>query len=239
VSEFWTSNLETGYYDKILEKGIKKNRGIQAGWHNITFLKLKKYINQDTLHLDYACGPGTLIGKYVKNSSIGIDLSKNQILYAKNKYSEYGEFRELTESNLSSYKNYFDVITIAGLLEFLTIEEAKDLIIDLKENLNENGKIILTTPNYGGIFKFLQKIVYLFSRVNYDSALVTKYDYKIAKSLNLQGHFEEINVKKIITIGWLLSFFNLKLGRLASNFFEKLFNCKFGYLLLIEIKKEI
>lgn len=239
MSKFWTYNFETGYYDKILEKGLKKNRGIQAGWHNITFLKLKKYIYQDSVHLDYACGPGTFIGKYIKNKSIGIDISKNQIMFAKNKYGKYGEFREIAEIDLLRYKNYFDVITIAGLLEFLTTEEAKDLIISLKNNLNEKGKIILTTPNYGSSFRFLQPIARLISRINYGPALVTRYNYNTAKSLDILDHYKEINVKKIITIGWILSFFNLDLGKLANSYFEKLFRNRFGYLLLIEIKKEI
>ena len=35
MSEFWVSEFEVGYYDKILEKGLIKKRGLQANWHKI------------------------------------------------------------------------------------------------------------------------------------------------------------------------------------------------------------
>ena len=162
MSEFWSQKFETGYYDKILQNGLIKNRGLQPGWHNITFLKLKKYVLLESVHLDYACGPGTFIGAYIKNDSIGIDLSKNQISYAKDKYGKYGKFFSISDSDISNYKNHFDVITIAGLLEFLTIKDAIQLISNLQKSLKKDGRIILTTPNYGGFFSVLQKIVYLY-----------------------------------------------------------------------------
>ena len=60
MNEFWNEELPPGYYDNILEKGLKLNRGIQANWHNQTFLKIKSLINFDDFHLDYACGPELL-----------------------------------------------------------------------------------------------------------------------------------------------------------------------------------
>ena len=56
MNNFWESELEAGYYDKVLEEGLKKNKGIQANWHNITQLYVRKYIKNDSNHLDYACG---------------------------------------------------------------------------------------------------------------------------------------------------------------------------------------
>ena len=38
MNNFWESELEAGYYDKVLEEGSQKNKGIQANWHNITQL---------------------------------------------------------------------------------------------------------------------------------------------------------------------------------------------------------
>ncbi len=239
MSNFWKSDLEVGYYDKILDKGLKHSRGLQAGWHNITFLKLKKFVEKNTAHLDYACGSGSFIGKYLEGQSLGIDLSEIQINYAKEKYGQNGEFKTIDEFNFADYEDYFDLITVAGLLEFIDIKEAENLIVDLKKTLNRNGKIILTTPNYGGAFGFLQKIVYLFSDVNYDNELKTKYNLELIQSLNLENHFERVSIKKIITIGWFFSLFSFDLGIKVNNFIESLTNNKFGYLLLIELNKEI
>ena len=84
MSEFWEETLPAGYYDKILLQGLKKNRGVQPNWHNLTFIEVSKLINQDSKHLDYACGPGTLVGNYLKCDSIGVDISDKQIDYTKN-----------------------------------------------------------------------------------------------------------------------------------------------------------
>ena len=238
MSEFWSQKFETGYYDKILQNGLIKNRGLQPGWHNITFLKLKKYVLVESVHLDYACGPGTFIGVYIKNDSIGIDLSKNQISYAKDKYGKYGKFFSISDSDISNYKNHFDVITIAGLLEFLTIKDAIQLISNLQKSLKKDGRIILTTPNYGGFFSILQKIVYLFSDVNYENDLVTKYSSIKIKALLSEGSFKNVAVKKFMTIGWLFSMINLNLGSQVNQIFERLTNNKLGYLFLLEIKRD-
>jgi len=238
MSEFWSQKFETGYYDKILQNGLIKNKGLQPGWHNITFLKLKKYVLLESVHLDYACGPGTFIGAYIKNDSIGIDLSKNQISYAKDKYGKYGRFFSISDSDISNYKNHFDVITIAGLLEFLTIKDAIQLISNLQKTLKKDGRIILTTPNYGGFFSILQKIVYLFSDVNYENDLVTKYSSIKIKELLSEGSFKNVAVKKFMTIGWLFSMINLNLGSQVNQIFERLTNNKLGYLFLLEIKRD-
>jgi len=238
MSEFWSEKFEIGYYDKILQNGLIKNRGLQPGWHNITFLKLKKYVLAESIHLDYACGPGTFIGEYIKNDSIGIDLSKDQIKYANDKYGKYGKFFPISDSGISNYKNHFDVITIAGLLEFITIKDAVQIISNLQKSLKKDGRIILTTPNYGGFFGVLQKIVYLFSEVNYNSELVTKYSSNKIKALISEGSFKSVTVKKFMTIGWIFSIINLNLGSQVNEIFERLINNKLGYLFLIEIKRD-
>lgn len=238
MSEFWSQKFETGYYDKILQNGLLKKRGLQPGWHNITFLKLKKYVLVESVHLDYACGPGTFIGVYIKNDSIGFDLSKDQISYANDKYGKYGKFYSILDSDISNYKNHFDVITIAGLLEFITIKDAIQLISNLQKSLKKDGRIILTTPNYGGFFAVLQKIVYLFSDVNYNSELITKYSSIKVKTLLSEGSFKNVAVKKFMTIGWLFSIINLNLGSKVNEIFERLTNNKIGYLFMIEIKRD-
>ena len=92
MSEFWEKQISPGYYDKITIDGITKNRGVSAAWHNYTNLKVKSSITNLGKHLDYACGPGTLIGMYLNTDSIGVDISQKQIEFANKKYSHKGSF---------------------------------------------------------------------------------------------------------------------------------------------------
>jgi len=236
TDKFWTDDFDAGYYDTILEKGLEKGRGLQAFWHYETLSKVASNFKGELTHLDYATGPGTLIGKYTQSISLGVDLSTSQIDYANQKYGNYGEFKTIKEFQFQHYQNTFDVITVLGLLEFLSIQQAKELLKNLKKTLKKNGTIILTTPNYGGLFRYLQKLVYIFSVVNYEEAIETKYNQKKIDALMLNENFSSIKINKFMTFGWALSLVSFRLAKVLNNFLEKITKNKFGFLYMIEIK---
>ena len=237
IDKFWTDDFDAGYYDTILEKGLEKGRGLQAFWHYETLSKVASNFKGELTHLDYATGPGTLIGKYTQSISLGVDLSTSQIDYANQKYGNYGEFKTIKEFQFQHYQNKFDVITVIGLLEFLSIQQAKQLLKNLKKTLKKNGTIILTTPNYGGVFNCIQKFAYIFSNVNYEKALETKYTQKKIDALMLNENFSCIKVNKFMTFAWALSLVSFRLAKVLNNFLENITQNKFGFLYMIEIKK--
>ena len=194
MSNFWESDLEAGYYDKVLEEGLKNNKGIQANWHNITQLYVRKYIKNDSNHLDYACGPGTLIGKYTQANSMGIDIAKLQIDYAIQKYGEQGTFLTTRQFEFGKYNNYFDVVTILGLIEFLSASEVKELLTKINTILKPGGKLILTTPNFSSlIFPLSDKL----GLVNWSGEHKTKLDAKSAVNLLNCTDFKIIQINNI------------------------------------------
>ncbi len=71
---FWDLNVEEGYYDLNYLNGLKSNRGIRFNWHKFTFEEVKKHLKHNSIHLDYACGPGTFLVIYVMNKSVGFDI---------------------------------------------------------------------------------------------------------------------------------------------------------------------
>ena len=156
MNEFWNHEINVGYYDKIVKIGINKKRGARAYWHITTLKTIKKYLLKNLIHLDYACGPGTLIGKYSNSISTGVDLSKKQIEYAKKNYFEKGTFLTTNEFNFEDYEDQYDVITLLGLIEFLNNDEINNLFVKLNKLLKNEGKIVLTTPNFSGIMKILE-----------------------------------------------------------------------------------
>ena len=130
MNDFWEKTIDAGYYDRILEEGIYRGRGIQPNWHHSTFTFVKKFIKKEDKHLDFACGPGTFIGKYSTGESIGVDISKKQIEYAINKYGHTGNFvtneevekvRKAKETleNPPALKPYFDHLN--GEIEYFKI----------------------------------------------------------------------------------------------------------------------
>lgn len=234
MNEFWETELEPGYYDKILSKGIKSGKGIQANWHNITLLNVQKYITKNCVHLDYACGPGTLIGKYSEANSLGVDIAQSQIEYAINKYGEKGNF--LTKENFSfnNYENYFDIVTVLGLFEFLNDREIKQFLDTAFLSLKKGGKLIITTPNFNSI---IYPVAERLGLVNWSGEHKNKFNKKKLEHLLEKSDFKNISIRKILNFGMLTSFISVKIGILLENFFKKILFESQGFVIFAELEK--
>ena len=235
MNNFWETDLKAGYYDKVLNDGLKKKKGIQANWHNITQLYIKNYIKSNFNHLDYACGPGTLIGKYTQANSIGVDIAQLQIDYANQKYGKNGTFQTTEDSEFDKYNNYFDVVTVLGLIEFLSLTEINQVLSKISSVLKPGGKLILTTPNFRSlIFPLSEKL----GIVNWNGEHKTKLNAKSALKIFGVNEFELIQIKKIVNFGMLASFISIKLGILIESIIQKLTRGSIGFVLIIELKKK-
>jgi len=235
--KFWDKNLEDGYYDLILKQGLKKNRGIQANWHNITLNSIKQFLEPGLTHLDYASGPGTLIGLYSDAKSIGVDISNKQVNYAKKIYGKKGKFYNIDEFDLIKYENKFDVITVIGLMEFLDKESFIELIFRLRSCLKDEGKLIITTPNYSLSMVCAEFIGSFFKKINYKNVIIQRYkNSKVIKKM-FKNEFSEVKVLKILNLGIIFSLFSIKAGSLVHEFFARITNNKLGLLFLITLKK--
>ncbi len=234
-SEFEYESIPVGYYDKILTDGLKINRGIQFSWHYLKFKTVKNHFPKYSTHLDIACGPGTFIGNFLDTRSVGVDISNNQINYAKNTYSALRNQFYVKDMNkeFDDEKKY-DVITLLEFIEHISSDEVNNLVAKCMNKLNKNGKIILTTPNYNGLWLILEKIVSFIGPVNYKLQHINRYTKKrIEEELN----FENITVKKYINFGIFLSFINTNLGFKSHEIVSRIFRNFFGYSLLITIEK--
>ena len=237
MNEFWEQELEPGYYDKLLKKSLVQKRGFQPNWHRFTMEYLSDYLTKDSEHLDFACGPGTLIGLYSRARSTGVDTSKSQIKYARENYR--ATFFELSEFNYKEYKNYFDTVTIIGLFEFLDYEEIMELMDQISYMLKQNGQMIVTTPNFSFVFRLLMKSSVILGKKNYLSIYKSQF-----KSNNLNSFFDEIDdfrvkrIDKILNMGLFFTIFSSNLGMKVEKFIYNLTNKRFGLLLAMHIIKK-
>ena len=235
--KFWDENLEDGYYDLILKQGLKKNRGIQTNWHNITLNSIRQFLVPGVTHLDYAAGPGTLIGLYSEAKSIGVDISNKQINYAKKIYGKKAKFYNIDEFDFIKYENKFDVITVIGLMEFLDKESFIELIFRLKSCLKNDGKLIITTPNYSLTMVCAEFIGSFFKKINYKDVIIERYKKsKVIKKM-FKNEFSEVKVLKILNLGIIFSLFSINAGSLVHDIFARITNNKLGLLFLITLKK--
>lgn len=230
---FWENTINKGFYDKTITDGLNRNRDIQSQWHDITYKNVLKKINQNLKVLDYACGSGTFIGRYLQNEGFGTDIIEKQVDYANKLYGENNNFFYLTNENIVKNSPY-EVITILGLLEFLNDYEIKKIFNELKEVMKNNSKIIITTPNYGSFMKFIEKIANKIGDVDYSSVNISDFnEKKLYKTLENNG-FVDIKISKVVNFGVFFSLINNKIGSLMNSIISGITFNKFGYILLAE-----
>lgn len=100
------------------------------------------YIKGDVL--DFGCGTGQLSEFCNKGRYFGIDIDVESILIAKEKYPAK-VFMHTNE--ISQIKIKFHSIAALAVIEHM--ENPANFLIDLKQLLTENGRIIITTPHPG------------------------------------------------------------------------------------------
>jgi len=177
------------------------------------------------------------LGLYLKsNKSIGVDISKNQIEYAKAKYPEK-TFYTVEEFENLYLEDTFNTITVIGLLEFLSDEEILDLITYLKTLLKKEGNIIFSTPNFKGSMKLFSKLLKYLSPISYEDEWITKKGKKEFFQLFYENNIHNFSIEKHINFGIIFSFFNLNFGTKTSQIIAKIFKYKIGWILLIKLSK--
>lgn len=214
------NSISPNYYDKIYKNGFNP----QKFWHHFKFEYIKNLIDLsgNTSLLDLGCGSGTFLNTFNEAElkyGLGVDISNQQINYA-NEHNENNkiEFKAInvTKENLE-IKNKFDIITIIEVIEHLNISEIKLLLESSKKLLKENGKILLTTPNYASFWSILEFIVNLTSKQSYKEQHITKFTKKkLAKLLDESGYSLDM-FKSFLGISPFLTIF-------GENFARKIYN---------------
>ena len=188
--DYYNHSVESGYYDIV----FKKNKGIQSAWHHIKFNYIKKKISNSKIHLDVGCGPGTFLG-ILKKKSIGVDISINQINYAKKNYST-------KKIKFYSYKNKLpiksksvDSVTLIELIEHVDNEDLALIFKECKRVLKDNGCLYLSTPNYYSLWPALEIILNLISPVDYKHEHINKFNKNKLKKIMKKKQFSCFRIK--------------------------------------------
>ena len=109
----------------------------------------KKFINNNNIILDIACGTGygtQMLCENISCLAYGCDISEETINYAKQNYSTLNiKFEVMDATKLLFPENFFDCIICFETIEHL--ENPEKSIMEFVRVLKDNGIIIISTPN--------------------------------------------------------------------------------------------
>jgi len=226
--------IPIGYYDKI----FNKKKGIQSAWHNLKFKFLKEKIPAKNFHLDYGCGPGTFLNYLKVKKKVGIDISKNQIKYAKKHYNNKNtKFISVNLSKIPFDDNTFDSISLVELIEHLEAKEINKILDICYKKLKKNGKIFITTPNYFSFWVILEIIVNLISPIKYHDQHITKFSVLKIKNKIDQKKFKINKLKSFLLISPFVAFISFKLSLKFLKIDSLLTKIIPGHLIYLELQK--
>ena len=216
-------DVPVGYYDKVYR--IKK--GIQSKWHNQKFDFVKKKMKNYKNHLDFGCSAGTFIG-YLdeKKKSIGIDISTDQINYAKKKYKWKKHNFLFSKLPLPFRDKSFDVI------------QNNQTIKEFYRLLKPNGILIITTPNYSSFWPLLEKIISFIGSIDYRKQHIKKFNKKKLNNFLKLNKFIKVESKTFIYLAPFLASISWKLAGYIEKIENKFFKTNFGFLLCGIFKKK-
>lgn len=153
MNKIYRNVFYKNYYSEKSNKGSESlNERVTSNWSKATFNRIKDWLPSDknSKILDIGCGYGLLL-KTFKDAGykhlIGIDISEEQIEIAKKLYPEINFYCLNLISYLKDSNEKYDLVTAFDVLEHLDKEEALTTLELIYKRLNENGQLIIQTPN--------------------------------------------------------------------------------------------
>jgi ubiquinone/menaquinone biosynthesis C-methylase UbiE len=196
-------SIPVGFYDQVFQR----NRGIQCKWHHHKFRRIVQEIGNVSNHLDFGCGPGTLIHLLPQGiSAVGVDIAAAQLTYANQNYAgPQKEFVKIDSPHLPFADQTFDSISCIEVVEHLELKLTREILSEFVRVLKPGGKLIVTTPNYGSLWPLIEVMVNRFSDVSYEEQHITKFKRANLQTLLKESGFSQISVTTFMSVSPFLA----------------------------------
>lgn len=245
------SKIPVGYYDEVLAGPL----GMRRFWHYHKFESVLRYIpahlqGQDKSILDIGCFAGSFLGMVPESQfgeQLGVDILKDQIDFANMRYGSLFRKFELYDGELElspKYHKKFHVITLIEVIEHLTPSQIISLLHHAYELLHDDGRLVVTTPNYMSMWPLIEYLLNFVSDIKYEEQHITKFTYPNLelKMQRIDPHSPWLLDQKTTThfVTPYLAILNYKLALdISQQIPSSQWNNHFGSLVLSSWKKRI
>jgi SAM-dependent methyltransferase len=207
-------SIPAGYYDQV----FTSRAGAQSKWHHHKFDRILQELSGSTEHLDFGCGPGTLIGLLPEQTrAVGVDIAAPQIEYARQHYPSK-IFLTIKPGPLPFPDSSFSTVSCIEVVEHLSWETDISTLQELYRVLQPGGKLILTTPNYQSGWPVLEWCVNRIATVTYEEQHICKFSAAKLATLLERAGFRNVTIRPFIFFAPFLAAVHWKL----SDYFQRL-----------------
>lgn len=234
-SKYDYDSIPVGYYDAV----YRRNSGVQSKWHHLKFADFRKDLAGLRRHLDVGCGPGTFIGSLEsEHHSTGIDIGAAQIAYAREHYGRVDrKFAVVDPGPLPFADETFDAVTVIELIEHLPPEENASLVRESLRVLRPCGKLLVSTPNYGGFWPVVEALVNRLGKISYEDQHITHYDRASLHDLLARAGGTDISVRAYMGLAPFTAVFGWRIADLVARFESEAWVNAYGLLLFATARK--
>ena len=197
-------------------------------WYNSPFDYYDKYFKQhlrlsnDKKILELGCGIGESL-YFLKKSGyenfLGVDISEEQLSICQ-KYVTTKVVHKDVLSFLKKHDHKYDLIVLLDLIEHMGKDKIIQFIELLYKTLNENGRILLRTPNMGSLFGLQSRYIDFTHEVGFTEESI-KQVFNQSEFSKVQVYNSNISKKRLFAVKCyqriLENLYNVKLSKIITQ----------------------
>lgn len=185
--------------------------------------------------VDVGCGSGVFSDAMARRGArvTSVDANAEAVAYATKTFARDGmEVRRgyLDELNLPDAS--FDAATALEIVEHVYLDQVKKLLADLRRVVRPGGRILITTPNYRGVWPVIEWAVDRFTSAAHMDAdqHVLHFHRKLLRDTLTEAGFEMVALRTYCTFAPFVAPLSWKLAEKVERF-ERKVDLPFGNLL--------
>jgi ubiquinone/menaquinone biosynthesis C-methylase UbiE len=165
-----------------------------------------------------------------------LDNSSKQLNFAR-ELNKNAEFIEGDVNKLPFKGKSFDYITSVEVIEHVDKHNAGLMLDEIKRVLKDDGRIVITTPNYRSLWPAIEFVWSKINPIDYSSEHINRQTFKMLERLLKEHGFKIVDRYSFFILSPFLSFISGRLAEKMHNLEIKLFP-KLGSIILVEAVKD-
>lgn len=226
-------------------RALTQGPPIQRFWHRSKLNLLDWFFVPATGEkiLDVGCGSGVFSDAMASRGArvLSVDANADAIAYATKTFARDGmEVRRGYLDELSLPDASFDAATVLEIIEHVYIDQVRKLLADLRRVIKPGGRLLITTPNYRGLWPMIEWLTDRFSKAAHmhEDQHVLHFRRKMLRDVLLEAGFEIVSLRTYCTFAPFLAAVSTGLAN-ATERLERKIDLPFGNLLAVVARRPV